>query len=231
MNRLYASLFSISLTMHILLVEDTKTIWKALHEYLSLSGFSVKRCEDIQSAHYALANNHFDCAVLDRMLPDGDGAELCQQIKTTKPLPVIMMTAKSQIDDKVQAYSYGADDYITKPFDLKELELRINAVTKRTPPESTTLHLKDITIDLEQHTIYKDWQKMLLSHTEFLILQMLVDRKWSVVSRTDLLEEIRWEESMRWSDNKLDVYIYALRKKLGKSSIRTIKGVWYQLDM
>jgi len=164
--------------MHILLVEDTYAIGKNVREYLELCGHTVMWCEDLATAEHALANHRYECAVLDWMLPDGDGAQLCQHIKMTKPMPVIMMTAKSQIDDKVQAYNFGADDYITKPFDLKELELRINAVTKRAVLDDTApLHIKDLVIDLEQHTVYRNSEKVSLSHTEFLILQMLIDHK------------------------------------------------------
>lgn len=219
--------------MHILLVEDTETIWKSITEYLWLSGFEIHRCKDISSAQYFLANHHTDCVVLDRMLPDGDGSELCKDITSRKHIPVIMMTAKSQIEDKTQAYWYGADDYITKPFDLKELELRISAVTKRSSDQETKdqrIRIHNLIIDREQHSVFCDNKKIALSHTEFLIVNYLAENKWRVVSRTDLLDEIRWEESIWGWDNKLDVYIYALRKKLGKNVIHTIKGVWYQVN-
>lgn len=219
--------------MHILLVEDTPAIWKSITEYLSLSWFEVHWYETIASAHLFLANHHIDCAVLDRMLPDGDGSELCKEIKSSKDIPVIMMTAKNQIEDKTQAYGNWADDYITKPFDLKELELRINAVMRRSAEnesEDALIRIHNLVIDVDQHTVYADTEKVPLSHTEFLIVKCLAENKWRVISRTDLLEEIRWEESMRWGDNKLDVYIYALRKKLGKDVIRTVKGVGYQIN-
>jgi two-component system alkaline phosphatase synthesis response regulator PhoP len=123
------------------------------------------------------------------MLPDGDGVQACCEIKSYKNIPVIMETAKGQIEDKVQGFDCGADDYLTKPFDLKELELRIKAVTKRSDM-SDILYWKDISVDLEKNQVFKNGVLVPLTNKEFLVIALLISNNGKTVSRTVLLEEV-----------------------------------------
>ncbi|HCB51418.1 TPA: hypothetical protein DEP21_02475 [Patescibacteria group bacterium] len=141
-----------------------------------------------------------------------------------------METAKGQLEDKIEGFTYGADDYLTKPFDLQELELRIKAVTKRNTLGEVR-HRKDLVVDLEKQEIFKKGKRISVTNKEFLIIQMLMDHSGTVVSRTDLLEEVWGEESIWEEDNKLDVYISNIRRKLGKTFIETIKGHGYKISM
>ena len=208
--------------MHILIVEDTEDIGNAMKEYLGACGYKVHRVTTLKQAYKVLKEQHIDCVVLDWMLPDGDGVQACQEIKSYKNIPVIMETARGQLEDKVQGFEGGADDYLAKPFDLKELDLRIKAITKRNVA-SDMMYRKDITIDLESNQVFKNNKLVALTNKEFLIVALLVTNHGNIISRTTLLEEIRGEDGVWGDDNKLDVYISTIRRKLGKEFIQTIK--------
>ena len=216
--------------MHILIVEDTHDIWQAMKEYLTASGYAVTRVTTLADCYKVIRKEHFDCVIMDRMLPDGDGAQACNEIKSYKNIPVIMATAKGQLEDKVQWFEYGADDYLTKPFDLKELELRIVAVTKRNDP-SEIMYWKELKIDLEKKEIYRKDKLVHLTNKEFLIVALLLTNHGNTISRTTLLEEV-WGSDAAWeNDSKLDVYISTIRRKLGKDFIQTEKGVGYRISI
>ena len=170
----------------------------------------------------------YDCIILDIMLPWLDGVALLKELRTKKQTPVIMTTAKGQIEDKQQAYDLGADDYLVKPFLLEELVLRIKALVKRS--ESRDIYqIGDLQIDLENKTVVRGWEDVHLTMKEFLILTYLLESNGHAVSRSDLLEFVRWGDSLYEHDSKLDVYIANLRKKLGKELITTIKWFGYKL--
>ena len=133
-----------------------------------------------------------------------------------------METAKSQIENKVEGFTSGADDYLTKPFDLQELELRIKSITKRNDP-GDIMYWKDITIDLEKKQIFRNDKLVHVTNKEFVIIGLLLLNKGNVISRSDLMEEVRGEDGVRGKDNKLDVYISTIRRKLGKEFIQTEK--------
>lgn len=216
--------------MHILIVEDTHDIGNAMKEYLQACWFSVSWAMTLKECYEVMKKEHLDCIIMDWMLPDGDGAQACNEIKSYKNIPVIMATAKGQLDDKIQWFEYWADDYLTKPFDLRELELRIRAVTKRNDP-SEMMYRKDITIDLEKKEIYRKNKLVHLTNKEFLIVALLLTNHGRTISRTELLEEVRWSDAAWGNDSKLDVYISMIRKKLGKEFIQTEKGVGYRISL
>lgn len=216
--------------MRLLIIEDTQEIWAGMEAYLSASGYDCVWVTTIQDAYTVFQNQHIDCAIIDRMLPDGEGIQACNEIKSYRDIPVIIATAKSQLEDKVQWFAHGADDYLTKPFDLKELELRIQAVTKRNSLHEM-MYRKDITIDLEKKEIYRKDKLVWLTNKEFLIIALLLTNHGKIISRTDFMEEVRWGKSIRENDNKLDVYISTIRKKLGKEFIQTVKGVGYRITI
>lgn len=216
--------------MHILIVEDTQDIGNAMKKYLEASGLSCTRVQTLADCYKAIRKTYFDCIVMDRMLPDGDGAQACSEIKSYKNIPVILETAKGQIEDKVQWYEHGADDYLTKPFDLKELELRIKAVTKRNDT-GELMYRKDITIDLEKKEIFRKDKLVHLTNKEFLIVALLLTNHGKTISRTDLLEEVRGTDAAWENDSKLDVYISTIRRKLGKEFIQTEKWFGYRISI
>ena len=141
--------------MHILIVEDTHDIGNAMKQYLEACGYTVTWVTTLKDCYTAMKKSHIDCVVLDRMLPDGDWIQAVHEIKAFKNIPIIMETAKSQIENKVEGFTSGADDYLTKPFDLQELELRIKSITKRNEP-GDVMYWKDVTIDLEKKQIFRN---------------------------------------------------------------------------
>jgi len=216
--------------MHILIVEDTHDIGNAMKQYLEACGYTVTWVTTLKDCYDAMKKSHIDCVVLDRMLPDGDWIQAVHEIKAYKNIPIIMETAKSQIENKVEGFTSGADDYLTKPFDLQELELRIKSITKRNDP-GDIMYWKDITIDLEKKQIFRNDKLVHVTNKEFVIIGLLLLNKGNVISRSDLMEEVRGEDGVRGKDNKLDVYISTIRRKLGKEFIQTEKWFGYRISM
>lgn len=218
--------------MHVLLLEDTIDIGEAIRDYLQAMHYSVGRAKTLQESYTLLRKQHFDVAVIDRMLPDGDGLQACRDIKEYKNIPVILATARGQLEDKIQWFGSGADDYIVKPFDLQELELRIRAITQRNKLTSDTITWKHIDIDTGAKEVYKNNKKVQITPKEFLIIATLASSQWQAVSRSTLLEQVRGDDAMRSADDsKLDVYISTIRKKLGKDFIQTEKGFGYKIGI
>ena len=187
------------------------------------------RAENGLYAFEILKHHEFDVIVLDLMLPWMDGITLCKNIRKIRPdVSIIMATAKWQLDDKLEWFSCGADDYLVKPFDLKELDARIQAITKRSGTKNIIEH-KNIILDKDQKKVIKNSKEIKLTLKEFQILEYLLERKGRSVSRTEIIEEIRGNDQVFEEDAKLDVYISTLRKKLGKTLIETIKGFGYQI--
>ena len=214
--------------MKILLIEDNKEISANVKEYLELEDFEVDTCFDGECWLEKAIYKNYDLILLDLMIPVIDGVTVCRKLRQKKDTPVIMITAKDSIDDKVLWLDTGASDYIVKPFDMRELMARINAVMKRNIAASI-FEFEDISIDLEKRIFTKGNNDVHITQKEFLILEKLIENKWNVVNRADIIEYIWWEEALFHGDNKLDVYISNLRNKLDKGLIITIKGVWYKI--
>lgn len=215
--------------MNILLVEDTIDLWETIRDYLIACNFSVERSITIRQAQQLLQEKIFDCVILDWMLPDGSGEEFCKYIKHEYQIPVIMSTAKTQIEDKLEWFDVGADDYLPKPYDLRELEARIIALTRRWENIISTKKFGDLTINSESMQIRKHEEEIHCTNTEWIVIKILAEDTNRVISRSDLIDYIRWWEGTRGFENKLDVLISGLRKKLGKDNIETIKGFGYKL--
>ncbi len=215
--------------MRILLVEDNKTIGNNIKKYLEFERNDVVRADNGLYASEVMKHHEFDVIILDIMLPGMDGISLCKRIRKDHPTtPILMTTAKWELDDKLEWFACGADDYIVKPFDLKELEARILAVIKRTPTRNILEH-KNIRLDKDQKKIFRNSKEIKTTLKEFQILAYLLEAKWRSVSRTEIIEEIRGNDQIFEEDAKLDVYISTLRKKLWKTIIETIKGFGYQI--
>ncbi len=215
--------------MHILLVEDTIDLWETIRDYLVACNFIVEWTTTISQTKNLLRNQSFDCIILDWMLPDWSGDELCNYIKIEYQTPVIMSTAKSQIEDKLEGFDAGADDYLAKPYDLRELEARIHSLTKRNDNIISTKKIGNLTINNESMQIRDNKIEIHCTNTEWIVIKILSEDPNRVISRSDLIDYIRGGEGTRWFENKLDVLISGLRKKLGKDNIETVKGFGYKL--
>ena len=216
--------------MQILVIEDNKTIANNIKKYLELDNNSVFIAENGLYGLEVAKKNDFDIIVLDLMLPGLEWEKVCAEIKREKDIPVIMTTAKWQLEDKLEWFNVWADDYLVKPFDLKELEARIKVLTKRKQWDSKPVKKWNIVIDIYNKKITKWNKEVKLTIKEYNILEYLIKNIWLPVSRTDIIEEIWWGDSVRECDWKLDVYIATIRKKLWKDIIETVKGFWYKIN-
>lgn len=218
------------MTLSILLVEDTKTIAESIKKYLELDGHRVLRVEHWSYANEVVKHQDFDIVLLDLMLPGIDGIEIAKTIRKVKPqMPILMMTARGQLEDKLEGFGVGADDYLVKPFDLEELEARIFALTKRLS-QRDELIFDDVRLDLGQKKVFKADSELKFSLKEFQILELLMQNQGIAVSRLTIIEEIRGGEAGFEEDGKLDVYVSTIRKKIGKDCIETIKGFGYRMN-
>lgn len=222
--------------MKILIVEDNKTIAENEKKYLELENYEVKVANNGLYGFEMAKTNDFDCIVLDIMLPGMDWITFCQNIKNIKDIPIIMVTAKGEIDDKLEGFSTWADDYLVKPFDLDELVARIKAITARIPKNKIFVK-GEIKIDIQAKKVIKKTnndeekeEEIKLTSKEFSLLELLIGNKWIALSRTEIIEELWGGDSLFEWDWKLDVYISTLRKKLGKEFISTVKGFWYKIE-
>jgi len=216
--------------MKILLLEDEKQIAENIKEYLKLKvGYDLDIAWTIQDAKQKIEDNYYDILLFDVMLPDGESYDLANEIKQTyDDLPIIFLTAKWELEDKLYGFDSWWDDYITKPFELDELIARIQAIAKRFWIGNLTV--KWVDIDLDKRKVFKNNEEIKLWKTEWLILDYLLSNKWKIVSRTDLIEYVWWDDLFDEKvDRKLDVYMANIRKKLGKDFIETIKGVGYKV--
>lgn len=214
--------------MHILLIEDNQHIGSNIKQFLELEWCTIDRVMDGASWLEQAIKNTYECIILDVMLPGLDGISVLNELRVHKKTPVIMTTAKWQLDDKSQSYDAGADDYLVKPFALEELRMRIQAIVKRGQPQDI-FRRGDIEVHLENNQVLKWWEEVALPLKEFQLLSCLIDEEWKTISRTALIEQVWWSDSLFENDAKLDVYISNLRKKLDKDLIVTVKGFWYKI--
>ncbi len=217
--------------MKILLLEDDGQIANNIKKYLNLKmNYDVDIAFTIKEAKQKIDQISYDVLLFDVMLPDWESYDLANEIKQrTENIPIIFITAKWELEDKLYGFDSGWDDYITKPFELDELIARINAVAKRY--WLGKFHYKWLDIDLDKRKVIKSWQEIYLNKTEFAILKYLLVNKWKVVEKTQLIDYVWWEDALwDWKvDRKLDVYIANLRKKLWKDFVETVKWVWYKV--
>jgi len=218
------------MVLSLLLVEDTKTIAESIKKYLELDWHKVMWVDHWDYANELVKHQSFDIILLDLMLPWVDWITIAKTIRSVHPeTPILIMTAKWQLEDKLEWFEVWADDYLVKPFDLEELEARVLALAKRLP-NKRELVFEDIRLDSNQKKVFK-WEKELkFSLKEFQILEMLMQNQWIAISRLDIIEEIWWWEAWFEEDWKLDVYLSTIRRKIGKDRIETIKWFWYRMN-
>lgn len=214
--------------MKILVIEDNVEIAQNIKNFLELEdGIEVKLEHSGDTWLETAVDKNFDIILLDVMLPVIWGFKIAEKIKSKKDTPIIMITAKDTVEDTIWGLKSWADDYIVKPFDLNELEARIEAVTRRI--KTTSAKIWDLEIDLKKRKFVKDGNEITLTQKEFLIVEYLMINKGQPVSRTDIIEHIWGENSIWENDSKLDVYMSNIRSKLGKNLISTVKWFWYEI--
>lgn len=217
--------------MRILLIEDDHPLANAMLKLLHAEGMTTDWLDDGNKALQALIHEHFDAAILDLNLPGIDGMSVLRQARKQKvATPVIILTARGDLADRLNGLDAGADDYLAKPFAMTELVARIRAISRRSVGlASELLQVGPLSLDAGQQKITLDTQSLILSRTELLILECLMRRAGQVVTRRRLEEQLYgWEQGVE--SNVLEVHIHNLRKKIGKQAIRTLRGVGYLLD-
>ncbi|MFE6167848.1 response regulator transcription factor [Viridibacillus arvi] len=217
---------------HILLVEDEKNIARFIELELKHEQFEVTVCSDGRVGLETALEQEFDVILLDVMLPELNGIEVCRRIRAISDVPIILITARDAVIDRVAGLDAGADDYIVKPFAIEELLARIRSILRRyTSVESTGQQLifKNITIDSAAYTAYVNEEILSLTKTEFDLLSLLIENKNRVCTRDQILEQV-WGYQSDVETNVVDVYIRHLRSKLPKIEsgyIETVRGVGY----
>ncbi len=217
--------------MRILVVEDDNLLADGITRALTREGDAADWLTNAEDAWHSLQIEHFDCLILDLGLPGMDGLSLLRQLrKTGSTLPVLILTARDAIEDRIAGLDAGADDYLLKPFDLAELRARLRAVTRRYKGYSDTLlQLGDIEIDTQAQSVRYQGETVILSRREYGILLVLAENAGKVLSRSRLEESLYgWGNEVE--SNSVEVHIHHLRKKLSSSVIRTVRGVGYMMD-
>ncbi|MCI0481754.1 MAG: response regulator transcription factor [Candidatus Dadabacteria bacterium] len=223
----------------ITIVEDEEDIVKLVSHHLKREGFKVKEFHNGRDFLSYIESVVPDLAVLDIMLPGIDGLEICRILKnksTTASVPIIMLTAKASEADVVVGLELGADDYIVKPFSPRELVARVKTVLRRTgtkESEDNIIKVGPLTINTEKYEVSVDNEKVLLTTTEFKILEVLADGKGRVFTRDQLLKKKRlWGDDKLVYDRTIDVHIKNLREKLGPAGnmIKTVRSIGYKLE-
>ena len=221
--------------MRILLVEDERGVAKFVKKGLEEEHYTVDHEANGKDALSFIAANQYDLIILDIMLPGMNGIDICKNIRAGGiQTPVMMLTARESVGDKVQALDSGADDYLTKPFSFDELLARIRALLRRKKDSMPELTAGELHLDVAARKVFVGDQEAIISPKEFAILQYLLRNKGRVVSRTQILENI-WGYDFNPSTNVVDVHIKTLREKIGQflpsDIIRSVRGVGYTIDV
>ena len=203
-------------------------IAKGLHTALKQDGYAVDGVSDGASAAAALRSSPFDLVLLDLGLPERDGLEVLRELRARgDATPVIIVTARDDVQNRIQGLDAGADDYIIKPFDLDEVAARMRSVLRRAAGRGDPcIRHRGITLDPVSHAVERDGEPVLLSAHEFSVLEALMQRPGTVLSRAQLEDRLYgWSEGVE--SNAIEVYVHGLRRKLGNDAIRTLRGVGY----
>ncbi|MFB4301236.1 response regulator transcription factor [Actinomadura sp. NTSP31] len=220
----------------ILVVEDEPTIARAVADRLAAEGFAVETAADGPSAVERARAYEPHLVVLDVMLPGFDGLEVCRRVQAERAVPVLMLTARDDETDLLVGLGVGADDYVTKPFSMRELVARIRAVLRRVERPGVEavgqgpLRAGPVEVDQRARRVRRDGREVHLTPTEFDLLACLVRNRGAVLTRAVLLEQV-WDWSDASGTRVVDSHVKALRRKLGQGLIRTVHGVGYSLEV
>ena len=213
----------------ILIVEDDKYLREGLCELLEKEDYQVNSAVNKAEAEKALSERTYNLIILDNMLPDGTGIEICTKLRSDGiDAPVLFLTACDDEMQIVQGLDAGADDYVTKPFRIRELFSRVKALLRRT--KMTVFSSASLTLDMENMTVRKDGENIFVTPTEFQILSALIRSNGVIVTRESLLKNI-WDDNENYiDDNTLSVHISRLREKIGAEHIVTVRGIGYRWE-
>ena len=221
--------------MRVLIVEDDPAIVRFLERGLAAHGHQAVTADNGRDGVQMAADETVDFVLLDIMLPGMDGQEVLRRIRARRPgLPVLMLTARDEVRDKVSALDGGADDYLTKPFDLEELLARMRALVRRADqPEASRIQIGDLKMDLRSHRVWRGEKLVELSSREFALLEYFARHQGQVLSRQQILSAV-WDYSFDPGSNVVDVYVSYLRNKLDRrgapSLIATVRGAGYRFE-
>jgi DNA-binding response OmpR family regulator len=220
---------------NILIIEDDTQIARFIELELTHEGYQVDKIDNGYDGLNKIKENDYDLLLLDLMLPGINGIEICNKIRDFSDLPIIMLTAKSELEDKVKGLDTGADDYLTKPFEIEELLARIRALLRRKKGDvesANILKIDDLEVNLDAHTVKRENKKIELTKKEYDLLVYLIENEGIVVSRDKLLNNV-WGYDYTGETNIVDVYIRYLRSKIDdpfeNKLIQTVRGVGYVL--
>jgi two-component system, OmpR family, response regulator len=222
--------------MRLLVVEDDDRLSELLQRGLKAQGYAVDGASTAEDARWLAVENEYDGLVLDVGLPDDDGYAVCADLRTAgRWMPILMLTARITIDDRVRGLDVGADDYLVKPFAFAELSARVRALVRRGgQPRPTVLRVGALELDPARHQARVGDRSLLLSAREFAVLELFARRVDDVLTRTDIIGHV-WDWAYEGSSNIVDVYIRLLRRHLGEGpgvpSIETVRGVGYRLRL
>ncbi len=217
--------------MKILIIEDDEHILSLLQRGFKEYQYTVEVARDGADGEYMATYNTYDVIVLDWMLPSKNGLKVLRELRAKKiKTPIIMLTAKSDVDDMICGLENGADDYLPKPFSFKELRARVKALYRRSVSDGrNTLAIKNIIIDLDSKIVKKGVIELTLSFKEYELLLFLVKNKNALVSN-NMIQEQLWSEEEYINSNVIQVTIYQLRKKIGKEFIKSFRGLGYKVE-
>ncbi|MBN9034196.1 MAG: DNA-binding response regulator [Rhizobiales bacterium 63-7] len=217
--------------MRILLVEDSRLIGEAVKDHIATTPHAVDWVLRLEDADAAVGSVDYGLILLDLQLPDGDGISFLKRIRRNRmTVPVIILTARDQVTDRIEGLNAGADDYLVKPFDLGELEARVAAVSRRYDGRpQPILQFGDMEVDRPHHALTVAGDTVLLTRREWAVLDLLVARPGIIVPKGQI-EEALYEFGAEIESNTVEVYVSRLRKKVGKERIRTIRGIGYLLE-
>ncbi|MFT6529042.1 MAG: DNA-binding response OmpR family regulator [Psychrosphaera sp.] len=216
--------------MKILLVEDDINLAEALVKSLHNEGYATNHVNNGSDALLSIKTQDCDMVVLDLGLPDIDGTEVLRHIRKQKnPIPILVLTARDTIEDKIQGLDFGADDYLPKPFEVKELFARLRVIERRLGTVNTSIiEVANVVLDIASHKITCDDEVIECSRKEFMVLKSLMENTGRIQSREQLEHNLyQWGEEV--ASNAVEVHIHHLRKKLPKNFIKTIRGVGYRV--
>ncbi len=211
------------------MIEDDPQLNREVADGLRAAGFAVDLAFDIADGDFKIAINRYDCLVVDRGLPDGDGLHLVAKVRQNgHTVPALMLTGRDGLDDRLAGFEHGADDYLTKPFALPELVMRVRALCRRRQqPTASRMSLGDIDIDLMRRRVTRGGVMLMLTPKEFAVLELMAARRGSVVTRTELIE-CCWDEMAEPASNVVDAVVAKLRRKLGEPCvIETVRGTGF----
>lgn len=215
--------------MRVLVVEDEPDVRHAVTEYLREEGYAVDAAADGEEGRYKANAWEYDAILLDVMLPKIDGWALLAEIRKTKKTPVMMLTARDAVTDRVRGLDTGADDYLVKPFELSELAARLRALIRRSAGHPRpVIEIDDVKIDLTSRTVMLADEPVNLTAKEYALLEFLAIHRGKLVTRTMIYEHL-FDEDEDSLSNLTDVYVFNIRKKLGRDLIATRRGQGYMI--